>query len=466
MLFPLVTYPYVTRVLLADNLGKVDFSISLISYFVLIAGLGITNYATREGARIRNDREALDQFSSEVFTINMASTLVSYALLVALFVAWPYLHGYGTLIAIQSATIIGTTIGVEWLYTLSEDFGYITARTLVVQVVSAVLLFTLVKSPSDYVTYAAITVFSGVGANVFNFLRAHRYARIRLVWNFDARRHLVPMLVLFGNALAVSVYINIDVTLLGVMRGDREVGLYSVSVKIYKLVKQLLNAIIMVSIPRLSLYLGERDLDRYRELLGSILHALLITVLPAIALLFLLSDYVVLIVGGEEFAQSADSLRILCLALAPSVFATFVANSILLPNRGEQLILRSTIVGAISNFLLNLLIIPQFGASGAALTTGVAELLVLLTAGWLGRAFCAYRPLLKEQLPTFLTTFLGLTGMIAVHVMVQRAMGTSLAAFFVTGAGATLLYALVLVARRDPFARRVMSRFRRTQPKS
>ena len=87
MLFPLVTYPYVTRVLLADNLGKVDFSISLISYFVLIAGLGITNYATREGARIRNDREALDQFSSEVFTINMASTLDSYALLVALFVA-------------------------------------------------------------------------------------------------------------------------------------------------------------------------------------------------------------------------------------------------------------------------------------------------------------------------------------------------------------------------------------------
>ena len=460
MLFPLITYPYVTRVLLADNLGKVDFSIAVVSYFALIAGLGITNYATREGARIRNDRAQLDQFSSEVFTINMASTLVAYVLLALLYVAWPHLHGYGKLIAIQSVTIIGTTIGVEWLYTLSEDFGYITVRTLAMQIVSAVLLFTLVKGPSDYILYAAITVLSAVGANVFNYVRSRRYATIRLVWGFDARRHLIPMLVLFGNALAVSVYINIDVTLLGVMRGDHEVGLYSVSVKIYKLVKQLLNAIIMVSIPRLSLYLAEEDHTRYHELLSSIIHALLVTVLPVILLLYLLADYIVLIVGGEAFIASADSLRILCLALAPSVFATFAANSILLPNRGERLILRSTIVGAVSNLALNLLIIPQFGANGAALTTGIAESLVLLAAAWFGRGFCSYRTLLRRQLSACITVLLGLAAMVGAHLATEHVMGRSLPTFLVTGIVSLLIYTAVLILRKDPLALRVLSRFR------
>lgn len=464
MLFPLVTYPYVTRVLLADNLGKVDFSISLVSYFVLIAGLGISNYATREGARVRNDSAALDRFASEVFTINMASTLVSYALLIVLLAVWPLLHGYATLIALQSITILGTTIGVEWLYTLSEDFGYITARTLVMQIASAVLLFLLVKTSDDYLVYAAITVFSAVGANVFNWLRSRRYATIRIVWGFDVRHHLLPMLVLFGNALAVSIYINIDVTLLGVLRSDYEVGLYSVSVKIYKLVKQLLNAIVMVSIPRLSLYLGNGDEQHYHGLLCSVLHALLITVLPAILLLCLLSNYVVLIVGGESFLPAARSLRFLCLALAPAVFAAFAVNSVLLPNRAEKLILRSTVVGAISNLLLNLLAIPQLGASGAALTTGVAEFLVFAAAVWYGRDFCDYRTLVNSQRSALVTVTLGLFLMTGVHMTVHRILGTSLLSFFATGLLATAIYSLVLVIRKDPLALRAATKLRNIIP--
>ena len=164
MLFPLITYPYVAHVLMAENLGKIDYAVTTVSYFQLIAALGITTYATRAGAGLREDRKQLDTFASEVFTINMVSTLVAYALLGGLVLLWPHLHGYAALIAIQSLTIIGTTIGVEWLYALEEDFAYITIRTVVVQFISAVLLFTLVHKPEDYWIYAAITVFSGVRA--------------------------------------------------------------------------------------------------------------------------------------------------------------------------------------------------------------------------------------------------------------------------------------------------------------
>ena len=461
VLFPLITYPYATRVLMASNLGKVDFSVSLVSYFLLIAGLGITNYATREGARVREDRDKLDRFASEVFTINMGSTLVSYTLLAVLIVAWPHLHGYATLLAIQSLTILGTTIGVEWLYTLSEDFGYITARTLVVQIVSAALLFILVKQPSDYIVYAGIIVFSNVGANVFNFLRSRRYARIRLVWHFDARRHLVPMFVLFGNTIATSIYINLDVTLLNVFRNDFEVGIYGLAVKLYTGVKQLLNALALVSLPRLSLYLANEEDERYLALVNSIVHGLVIVMLPCILLLYLLADPAVLLFGGEAFAPSADSLRMLCIALAPAVLAAFMVNSVLLPNRQEHYVLASTILAAVVNFVLNLFVIPAFGPVGAAASTAIAEFAVLGASAYFGRTFVSPSRLIRSQLRTLATTALGMAAIVATCIPLHRALGNSLMGFAATGFASLAAYAVVLLVTRDPLVLSLLGRLRR-----
>lgn len=458
MVFPLITYPYVTRVLLADNLGKVDFATSFVSYFTLIAGLGIANYATREGARVRDDRNALSRFSSEVFSINIASTIVAYTILAIIFVAWQHLHDYGLLIAIQSTTIIGSTIGVEWLYALEEDYGYITLRTLAVQVISAALLFVLVREPSDYVTYGAIMVFSGVGANVFNFLRARRYVTLRIVWNFDPKRHLIPAFILFGNTLAMSIYINIDIMLLNVMSGDYTVGLYSLSVKVYRLAKQLLNSIVMVSIPRLSQFCAVDADEQYHDLLGSILHGLLITTLPALLLLFMLADYVVLIVGGNTFAPAVESLRILSFAMAPAVFAAFATNSVLLPNRNEHLILRSTILGAVVNLALNLLAIPYWGQVGAAITTLIAETAVCVVAIWWGRFNCDYRRLMRDQGRTLVTVIIGLCLIAAACMGTERIMGFSLLTFFVSGSSAVALYAAVLLVRRDSLVLSIIHR--------
>lgn len=460
VLFPLITYPYASRVLLADNLGKVDFSVSLVSYFLLVAGLGITNYATREGARVREDQEELDRFSSEVFTINLCSTVISYTLLAALVVAWPHLQGYAALLAIQSLTIIGTTIGVEWLYALSEDFGYITARTLVVQVVSAVLLFALVKQQSDYIVYAAIIVLSNVGANVFNFVRSRRHARIRLVWNFDAKRHLIPMLVLFGNTIATSIYINLDVTILNVIRGDHDVGIYGLAVKLYTGVKQFLNALAMVSLPRLSLYLASGRSDDYVSLIRSIVHSLIIVVLPCILLLFLLADPAALLFGGPGFVESVDSLRVLCVALAPAVFAAFMVNSVLLPNLQERYVLASTILGAVVNLALNLVVIPIYGPVGAAFATAVAEFSVLGVTTFFARPFIDLRRLVASQVRVFAATIIGMCAMAVVCTLLHRSFGDSLIGFAITGIASLGIYAIVLFIARDSLVMRLVGRLR------
>lgn len=452
MIFPLITYPYATRVLLAENLGKVDFTTAVISYFSLIAGLGIANYATREGAGLRQDDEEISEFASQVFTINVTSTIISYVLLIAIFCLWPRLRSYGVLVAVQALIVMGNTLGVEWVYTIFEDYGYITLRSIVVQIVSAVLLFTLVKHPSDYLIYASIIVFSNVGANIFNFIHARRYVRIRIVRSFDALRHLAPMLVLFGNAIAVTIYVNTDVTLLGIFQSNHAVGIYGVAVRVYTIVKQLLNSVVNVSLPRLSLYCAKQQEAEYQALLHSVIHGLIVTALPILCILFLMSDYVVFIIGGMEFSDSATPLKILCFAAIPAIFATLEAYAILLPHKVEKYVLKSTVVGAVVNLTLNLVAIPLFGYNGAALTTAIAELSVCVTAFHFARPFLKTHDFASRIVPPLLTALLCVCCMTCGYVALQYVVPFSIAGFFMSGILLATIYLVVLIARKDDYA--------------
>ena len=130
MIFPLITFPYVSRVLGANGLGIYNFSNSVISYFLLLAGLGISTYAVREGAKYRKSKENISFFASQIFSINVFSTIFSYIILFISLVIFPKLHMYAVCILIFSLQIAFTTIGTEWIYTIFEDYTYITVRSI------------------------------------------------------------------------------------------------------------------------------------------------------------------------------------------------------------------------------------------------------------------------------------------------------------------------------------------------
>lgn len=169
IIFPLITFPYASNVLQVENLGKVNFANSVCGYFLLFAGLGISSYAVREGSRYVNDREKLSAFASEMFSINMISTALTYAALAVTMLFWTKLHAYTDLMLVLSLQIFFTTIGTEWVFTIFEEYTYITIRGLLFQVLSIFMLFAFVKTRDDYCIYAGITVFAAVGANVLNF---------------------------------------------------------------------------------------------------------------------------------------------------------------------------------------------------------------------------------------------------------------------------------------------------------
>lgn len=382
VIFPLITYPYVSHVLGASNLGKISFVQSIGSYFLLIANLGINNYAIREGSALKNDKKKFESFVSQLFTINLLTTILAYILLIITYLFWQKLRSYKLLLILQSLTLIFTTIGVDWLFQIFEDYFYITMRSIVVQIISLICMFLFIHEKSDYVIYSAITIFSSVGANLINFFQARKYCKLRLTVHTYINKHIKPLLILFCNNIVTTIYVNSDVTMIGMMLSDSAVGIYTISVKIYTLIKNIVSAIIIVTLPRLSSIVNTSKKE-YNELSNRILNLLLVVVLPILFGLITVSNNVILLLSSKEFISGSMTLKILCIALFFSTLASFFTTSVLLPNRRESGILVSTSISSIVNVILNLFFIPLFGINGAAITTMIAELIVAIIAGYL-----------------------------------------------------------------------------------
>ena len=391
MLFPIITFPYVSRILQSENYGKVNFVNSVVSYFILLASLGINSYAIREGSPLRKNKQQFQEFANQIFTINMLSTLISYILLILLFLFWKKLNSYGSLVLILSLTIISWNIGVEWLYSIYEDFGYITFRSIVVQIISLVLLFVFVRSKDDYLIYAAILVLSTGGANLFNFIHAKKYIRLHITKSPNIKRHIIPMLILFCNSLMTTIYVNSDITILGILRNDIEVGEYSVAVRIYSIIKSILNAMLVVTLPRLSFYVNTGDKEHYDILSKKTLKSLLIIVFPAVVGLLMVSPDIVLILVGNNYSNVILPLRLLSIALAFTLIGSFFVSAVLIPHKKEKLVLYCTIVSAVINLILNFILIPKFGMVSAAITTIIAECIVMIMAICFSRGIFSFK---------------------------------------------------------------------------
>ncbi|MBS3202808.1 oligosaccharide flippase family protein [Turicibacter bilis] len=376
IIFPLITFPYITRVLQINTIGQINFSNSIISYFTLIAGLGITNYATREGAMLRKNNSDINGFVREIFTINIISTFMAYGLLVGIYFLCPKLHSYFGFLAIESITILGTTLGINWLYSIYEDYVYITIRTFAFQLISLILLFVLVRDENDYLVYVGINVFSAVGSNVLNLIHSKKYVDIGLTCKPNFKKHIRPILVIFASTIAITIYVNSDMTILGALKTDYEVGLYSVSVKIYTIIKQLVASMVIVALPRVTSYLSEGNVNKYIDTVKILFQVVFTFTIPIAIGLFMVSDNVILLISGSAYLEASISLKILALCIIFAVFASFVTYTILLPLRREKIQFKATTTSATLNICLNFVFIPLFAEKGAAITTLLAEFMV------------------------------------------------------------------------------------------
>ena len=381
LVFPLITFPYVSRVLGVNQMGKYNFANSVISYFLLIAALGISTYAIREGTQYRNNQHDIDEFASEMFSINMISTLVSYLSLFICLLLVRRFDSCRTEILIFSIEIITTTIGIEWIYNIYEDFIFIAVRSFVFQCVSLVLLFLLVRGPGDVDKYVAVTVISFSGNNILNWFHVKTYCHIRFTTHIDWKRHLKPILVIFSTTIATTIYVSSDTTMLGLLVNDNNysVGIYSVATKIYNIFKNVIVAFLVVLIPRFSMLVHEENGKEKVSALFNRLSTLVITlVTPMMFGMIMLAPDIIRIVSGREYLSAVTSFRILMMACLFSFFAYLFSQCILIPNKREKNFFIATAISAAVNIGLNFLLVPYIHEIGAAITTMIAELITMI----------------------------------------------------------------------------------------
>lgn len=452
LIFPLITFPYVSRVLSVDGMGIYNFSNTYVNYFVLIAGLGVATYAVREGAKYRDNKELISKFASQIFTINMISTLVAYFLLIGSLLIFSNLRNYVTCILVFGLQLFFTTIGTEWLYTIYEEYQYITVRSIIFKIISIILLFILVHSPNDYLWYAAITVFASVGSNILNYIHAKSFCHIRLVRDTNWKYHLKPILIIFASSVAITLYVSSDTTILGLLKNDYAVGIYGVAVKIYTIVSGLISGLLVVTIPRLAMLIGKRKVREYNHVLQEVINSLSILGLPAAVGLVMLSKEVILIIAGKKYLDGVLSLQIITWALIFSNYSTIFNQCVLIPVKRESKALRNTVITGLVNVGLNFIFIPLWSYDGTALSTVIAEFMVMFLNGWSARDYVG--PILKSRrtFKSIIDSIVGCLGIVLICVLLKIGVSSLILRTILSVVLSVGMYGAILVFLKNEIA--------------
>lgn len=375
-IFPLITFPYVSRVLLPIGTGKVSFANSIIAYFALFAQLGIPTYGIRACAIVRDDKEKLTKTVQELLIINtIISVLVYIVFIIALFTV-PKMRSDSTLFLITSTTIFFNVIGVEWLYKALEQYSYITIRSIIFKFIGLILMFILVKNSSDYVWYGFITIFAVSASNIFNFINLHKYVSLKPVGNYNFKVHLKAVTIFFAMSCATTIYTNLDSVMIGFIKGATENGYYNAAVRIKSILVSIVTSLGAVLLPRASYYLENNYIDEFKKISKKAINFVILISIPMMIYFIMFAKESILFLAGDSYAKSIAPMQIIMPTLLFIGLTNIMGIQMLVPLGKEKYVLYSEIAGALIDLVLNALLIPCYGAAGAAVGTLVAEVVV------------------------------------------------------------------------------------------
>lgn len=374
IIFPLITFPYVSRVLLVEANGQLSFVSSVVNYFSLFATLGLSTYGIKACARVKDDRKKLSKTVQELIMINAVTTLIATLALIFAVASIPKFRDEWLLFFIYSWGMILNVVGLNWLYTAMEDYDYITTRSIAFKCIGIILMLIFVHSPDDCYKYAAITIFSTVGGNILNIIHSKKYIDFKPVGNYKPRKHLMPTLAMFSTYLAVNVYSSLDNVMLGIIYNNYEVGIYAAAVKIRTVLTTLITSLGNVLLPRLSYYVAQERWEEFRVLLKKTYKTIIMIAIPMMVYFMLAAKQSIIFISGDAYLDAVRPMCILMPIMLISSLSNITGMQILIPTGGEWKFAISVTIGAVVDLILNMIFIPQYGATGAAIGTLFAEL--------------------------------------------------------------------------------------------
>lgn len=406
VLFPFLIFPYVSRILMPEYLGKITFVQSISNYFLTFALFGIPVYGIRELSRARVSEEKEKVFSktfTELFLISIVGSFISAILMMIFIFLYAKNLDIENLIFIYLFQIIFAFLNLDYVFISLENHKRRTIRTTLLRVVSLMLIFIFVKTTKDYIFYGIILVFPELLIRFIDFYFCKEYIYKNLK-ELNLKKHIKPLSVIFLYVFSVGIYINLDATMLGFLRTNREVGLYTTGSKLVKMVIPIISVLGTVMAPRIIGYIKLKNKEKIYETMDSFIDFNIILGIPATVLMFYLAKDIILVISGDRFIESVLTMKIISFVIIFLPIGTFFGGQILLPNDKESIVFKVAVTGMISNILLNFLMIPKYGIEGAAFATVFTETLICLYRGYqVKKIYSDYRFITKERINYFIS---------------------------------------------------------------
>lgn len=387
IIIPIITIPYVSRILLADGVGKVSFAQNIVSYFVLIASLGIPNYGIREVAKSANDILQRSKVFWEIFLINCISTTIAVIAYYTTILTVGYFGDKRILLIVVGLSLVLNICNIDWFYKGIEDFKYITIRSYIIKILSLIAILIFVRSPNDIVIYAFIVTATTSTNYILNIIHVRKFINPYPIRKLELKSHLKPIFFMFATALAVELYAQLDTTMVGVLCGDTYVGYYSNSMKLIKILVVVITAIGTVLLPRISQYIQTGRKEDVSNLLKKAVEYILFISLPATLGLFMVSNDIVKLFFGSDFLPAITTMKILVFLVPIISVGNIFGSQLLIALNQEKLLTLTVFLGAIVNLLLNSFLIIGCKQNGAAVASVIAELCVMCSQIILSRRF-------------------------------------------------------------------------------
>ena len=373
-----VTFPYVSRVLGVDGVGLVSFVDNTVNYFLLFASMGVGILGVREVAAVRDIREQRDKVFSNILGLNITFTVLTlfiYFLCVNLI---PNLKQYEALFYIGSAKILFTAFLVEWFFTGTENFRYITLRSILVKLLYVIMVFILIRTKEDYILYFVLTVLVVILNACINIVHVRRYVRIQFS-ELISLKYIKQNVSLGIYNLMTSMYLSFNVIFLGFVGGNVEVGYYTTAFKLYSVILGFFTAFTNVMLPRMTSILAGGDNDHFVKLIDKSFEAICAFSVPMILCAEVLSPEIIYVLSGSGYEGAILPMRIIMPAILFVGVAQVLAVQILIPMRKDSVVLLASIFGAVISLLINVLLVHHIYCVGTAIVLLGSEMTVTLT---------------------------------------------------------------------------------------
>ena len=379
VLFPLITAPYVSRVLEPDGVGLFNFANTYAGYFALVAMLGIPTYGVREVSKLRNNNEMLEKLVSELMSVAAISTLVVAIVYLTTIVCVEKLTNNYLIFLLTGFVIYLAPFKISWFFQGIENFGFITKVSLIVRSVCVIGLFLFVSDKDDLIIYVFLSILGTVLTDIWSFIRMWKLG-IRPKFIFKgAGHHVKALLILFASSIAVSIYTVLDTLMLGFLTDYEEVGYYTNAMHMSKVLLTAVTSLSIVAVPRVSLYFKENDYKSINLLMNRSFSIVSFLAFPVSIGILCIAPVFVPLFFGSMFMGAVIPLMILSLLIIVIGFNNLTGVQILIGMGLDKLYFYSVLIGTITNFVMNFFMIPLWGAVGASVSSVIAEFIILLT---------------------------------------------------------------------------------------